>query len=77
MQRDEHLASATPLCRLESRADRKTAVQIHKIFEEQFICSFQKEPNELILDVDTTDNRIHGYQIGRSFHGYGSATIRL
>ena len=37
MQGDEELASSPTLCRLEVRADRSTAVKIHKVFVEQFI----------------------------------------
>jgi hypothetical protein len=70
MQGDEELASSPTLCRLEGRADRKTAVQMHKIFAEQFIASFKEAPKELILDFDATDDRIHGDQVGRSFHAY-------
>src|SRR5450432_1072399 len=35
-----------------------------------FIESYQKAPDEIILDVDTTDLRLHGKQEGRFFHGY-------
>ncbi len=70
MQGDEELASSPTLCRLESRADRKAAVEIHKIFVEQFIASFKEAPKELILDFDATDDRVHGNQEGRFYHGY-------
>jgi hypothetical protein len=35
-----------------------------------FIESHQKTPDEIILDVDTTDLPLHGKQEGRFFHGY-------
>ncbi len=70
MQGDEELASSPTLCRLEVRADRSTAVKIHKVFVEQFIASFKEEPKELILDFDATDDRVHGNQEGRFYHGY-------
>jgi len=70
LYRDESLASASTLCRLENRADRAMAVAVHEVFVEQFIASFEKAPRRLILDVDATDDRVHGDQEGRFFHGY-------
>jgi hypothetical protein len=32
--------------------------------------SFESAPKELILDFDCTDDRVHGLQEGRAFHGY-------
>lgn len=70
VERDEELASSATLCRLESRADRASAVKMHKIFVEKFIASFKTAPQELVLDFDATDDRVHGNQEGRSYHGY-------
>lgn len=35
-----------------------------------FIESYNNPPQELIFDLDATDDRIHGQQEGRFFHGY-------
>ena len=35
-----------------------------------FIESHQQAPEQIILDVDTTDLPLHGRQEGRFFHGY-------
>ena len=70
LERSEELASDSTLCRLEQRADRKAAVAFHQILIEQFIASFKDAPKELILDFDATDDRVHGHQEGRYFHGY-------
>jgi hypothetical protein len=35
-----------------------------------FNASFKKAPKKLILDFDATDDRVHGKQEGRFFHGY-------
>lgn len=70
VERKEELASAPTLCRLESRADRDAAVKMHKVFLEKFISSFKEDPSELILDFDATDDRVHGRQEKRFFHGY-------
>ena len=68
--RDSELASAPTLCRLEQRVNRKAAVAFHQVIIEQFIASFAEPPTELILDFDATDDRVHGNQEGRFFHGY-------
>ena len=70
VERDEPLASSPTLCRWENRADRPSAWLVHQIFLERFIASFQTPPAELILDFDATDDRVHGQQAGRFFHGY-------
>jgi hypothetical protein len=70
VERDEPLASSPTLCRLEARVDREAAVGFHRVFIEQFIASFKEAPKELILDFDATDDRVHGNQEGRYFHGY-------
>ena len=70
LYRDEELASSSTLCRWENRADRETAVALHEVLVERFIASFDKAPRRLILDVDATDDRVHGDQEGRFFHAY-------
>src|SRR6516165_3349991 len=69
-ERDEELASCSTLCRLENRAGRKEAWLIHQVLFEQFVASFQSAPQELMLDFDCTDDRVHGLQEGRHFHGF-------
>ena len=72
IERGEELASSPTLCRLENRADRRTAAAMSRVLVEQFIASFAQAPVELILDFDATDDRVHGLQEGRFFHGcYG------
>ncbi len=68
--RTTELASASTLCRLENKADRQTAIAMHEVLVEQFIASFDKAPRRLILDVDATDDRVHGDQQGRGYHAY-------
>ena len=69
-ERDEELASCSTLCRLENRAGRKEAWLMHQVLLEQFVESFQSAPEELILDFDCTDDRVHGLQEGRHFDGF-------
>lgn len=35
-----------------------------------FVESFESAPNEIVIDLDTTDDPLHGNQEGRFFHGY-------
>ena len=70
VEREQVLGSAPTLCRLENRVDRKVAVDLHKVMMNQFIDSFKRPPNKLVLDFDATDDRVHGEQQGRYFHGY-------
>lgn len=70
VERDRPLASSPTLCRLENRADRRVAWAVHQVIVDQFIASFAQAPTELILDFDATDDRVHGQQEGRFFHGY-------
>ena len=70
VERDQPLASSPTLCRLENRADRRVAWSVHEVIVDQFIASFAQPPAELILDFDATDDRVHGQQEGRFFHGY-------
>lgn len=73
VERGAELASSPTLCRLENRADRHTAVAMSRVLLDQFIASFPAAPGELILDFDATDDRVHGLQEGRFFHGYYGA----
>ena len=66
----ETLASASTLCRFENRADGGQAWRLHEVLLEGFIGSFKRAPRKLVLDFDATDDRVHGQQEGRFFHGY-------
>src|SRR3954453_12330329 len=64
------LASPSTLCRLENRVDRAAAARIAAVLVEQFIAGHAEPPEALILDLDATDDPVHGEQEGRFFHGY-------
>jgi hypothetical protein len=70
LERDTTLASDSTLCRLEQRADRQAAFAFHRVLLDNFVASFAEPPTELILDFDATDDRVHGNQEGRHYHGY-------
>lgn len=67
---DLTLASPPTLCRLENRVERKTLVKLAKVFVDQFIAAHPTPPDHLTLDFDATDDRVHGKQENRFFHGY-------
>jgi hypothetical protein len=69
---DEELTLASPptLCRLENRIERKTLIRIAGVLVDQFIASHPRPPEHLTLDLDATDDPVHGHQEGRFFHGY-------
>jgi hypothetical protein len=69
-ERDEALGGSSTLCRWENRAGRQEAWLMHKVLFEQFVARFEAPPEELILDFDPTDDRVHGSQVGAHFHGY-------
>jgi hypothetical protein len=64
------LASPPTLCRLENRIDRATLARIGEVFVDQFLAAHPTPLEHVILDFDATDDRIHGKQEGRFFHGY-------
>lgn len=65
------LASAPTLCRMEHRSDRRAAIELNHLLIQTFIESYGDEPpTELVLDLDATDDSVHGDQIGKFFHGY-------
>lgn len=68
--RDQPLASAPTLSRLETGATRADAWALHQVLVEHFIASFASAPKELILDVDASDVPLHGEQELKQFHGY-------
>jgi len=43
---------------------------IDRFFVDVFLQAYAKAPERIVLDLDTTDDEIHGGQEGRFFHGY-------
>jgi hypothetical protein len=46
------------------------AAAIERLFVDLFLEAHQAPPNEIVLDLDATDDPLHGHQEGRFFHGY-------
>ena len=60
--RDQALASAPTFSRLENRATRAQAWSLHEVLAAQVIASHDKQPAELLLDLDASDVALHGQQ---------------
>ena len=75
---DEPLAGKSTLNRMELGAGVKDRYKkitfwkeaVDELLVKVFIESHQEAPDEIVLDVDTTDLPLHGKQEGRFFHGY-------
>ena len=67
---EEPLASPATLSRFENWVNRRSLARMSEVFVDQFIASYDKPPDEIILDFDATDDEVHGHQEGRFFHGY-------
>jgi len=75
---EEPLAGKSTLNRMELGTGTKDRYKkitfwkeaIDELLVKVFIESYQKAPDQIILDVDTTDLPLHGKQEGRFFHGY-------
>jgi hypothetical protein len=46
------------------------AQALETVFVEVFLDAHAKAPKEIVLDLDATDDPLHGHQEGRFFHGY-------
>jgi hypothetical protein len=69
-EEDLPLASPPTLCRLENRPGRNALVKVAEVLVDQFLAAHPTPPDHPILDLDATDDRVHGQQEGRFFHGY-------
>jgi hypothetical protein len=76
--RGKPLAGKSTLNRLEGGAVqqdryRKISVDekaVDEFFVKVFLSGHQQAPAEIVLDLDATDDPLHGQQEGRFFHGY-------
>ena len=44
--------------------------EIDRLFVDVFLQAHDEAPEQIVLDVDATDDPLHGNQEGRFFHGY-------
>jgi len=50
---------------------------IQSFLVDAFLQQYFVPPEQIVLDVDATDNPLHGHQLGRFFHGYYDAYCYL
>ena len=69
---DEELPLGAPstISRLENRMTDKEVTDLTKLLVEFYIESFDAPPEQIIIDVDATDDTIHGNQEGKHFNGF-------
>jgi DDE family transposase len=86
--RGKALAGKSTLNRLELTPVRATGQSRYKkivahldamqqFFVDAFLQQYFVPPTRIVLDVDATDNPLHGHQLGRFFHGYYDAYCYL
>jgi hypothetical protein len=46
------------------------AKALERVFADVFLEAYGTPPEEIVLDLDATDDPLHGHQEGRFFHGY-------
>ncbi len=51
--------------------------RMEAFFVELFLALQPAPPREIVLDIDATDDPIHGHQLGRFFHGYSDGYCYL
>jgi Transposase DDE domain group 1 len=64
------LSSQPTLSRLENAVDAGTLRAVLREVEEQYVSSFARAPEVIVLDIDSTDDPTHGQQQLSFFHGY-------
>ena len=63
----------TPVGADEDSRYKKIACRTHdveRLFVTLFLQAHSRPPERIVLDLDATDDPIHGHQLGRFFHGY-------
>jgi len=63
----------TPVRANKNSRYKKITVSRHSVdsfFVDVFLDSYSRPPSEIVLDLDATDDPLHGNQSGRFFHGY-------
>jgi len=66
------LELSPPKATVKSRYKKITADlrKLHEFFVEAFLDQHAAPPKRIVLDLDATDNPVHGHQLGRFYHGY-------
>ena len=57
--------------------DRYRRIAVEDLFVDLFLDAHARAPREIVLDLDATDDPLHGHQEGRFFHGYYDCSCYL
>src|SRR5215468_6947516 len=64
------LASQPTLCRFENHVSRTELYRMARVLVEQFLASYARPPQLIVLDVDDTEDPVHGEQEQARYDGY-------
>src|SRR5712691_124579 len=67
---DAPLASQPTISRFENQVSRTALYRMALVLLEQFIASYDRPPTLIVLDVDDTEDRVHGQQEHARYDGY-------
>ncbi|MCH7613391.1 MAG: IS1380 family transposase [Candidatus Marinimicrobia bacterium] len=67
---EDDLASQPTISRLENQVTEKELAKMKDVFINQFISSYDKEPELIVLEFDDTNHTVHGQQQESLFNGY-------
>ncbi len=56
------LGSQPTMSRFENTISRSTLYRIAKVFVDNFVKSYETQPDIVVLDFDDTDDKVHGHQ---------------
>ena len=73
LAQDNHLASASTLCRLENVVTARDIYRLAQTFIDAFVASYATPPEVIVLDMDHSEDATHGQQAFSFFNRhYGS-----
>lgn len=64
------LASQPTMSRFENRVSRRALSRMARVLLDQCIASSATPPTVIVLDVDDTEDRVHGQQEHARYDGY-------
>ena len=67
---DEELGSQPTMCRFENAPSRTDLYRLGEALVDNFIDSYKRAPEGIILDLDDTDDETHGHQQLRLFNAF-------
>jgi len=67
---ENQLSSQPTITRMENSIDGKTLNLLINLLEDEYVNSLPKDTDNIVLDIDSTDDETHGQQQLSFFHGY-------